>query len=315
MSMPLRIFSTLVGLLMILPVVCHAARADVEANYLYRLSNFGGPVPCTWAHIAVDAARNEIYLIDEKEVLVFDENGMEIYRFGDDGSLGVISDVAVDDTGNILVLSRVGATQSILRCDFRGQPVGQLNLTGLPPEYSGFSPKRMVFHNSLLYLADTSDLKLVVADGNGRFRSGFDVATLLEIEDDKRIANQISGFSVDTDGNILFTIPVLFSIHRLLPDGTIQSLVRPGSSPGKFNLVGGIVADDGGNIYVADRLKSAVLIFDREFNFIRQFGYRGSRPGNLIGPRDLALDARGRLYVSQLQNRGVSVFKLTQSRP
>ena len=62
---------------------------------------------------------------------------------------------------------------------------------------------------------------------------------------------------------------------------------------------------------MADRLKSAVLIFDRDFQFQLEFGYRGIRPENLIGPRNLALDAKGRLYVSQLGGRGISVFKIT----
>jgi DNA-binding beta-propeller fold protein YncE len=71
------------------------------------------------------------------------------------------------------------------------------------------------------------------------------------------------------------------------------------------------VADDRGYYYVADRLKRAVLIFDKDFQFQGQFGYRGSRPDNLIGPKNLALDGEGRLYVSQLRSRGVSVFKIT----
>ena len=41
-----------------------------------------------------------------------------------------------------------------------------------------------------------------------------------------------------------------------------------------------------------------------------EFGYRGSKPHNLIGPRYLGLDTKGRLYVSQLRNRGISVFKI-----
>jgi hypothetical protein len=62
---------------------------------------------------------------------------------------------------------------------------------------------------------------------------------------------------------------------------------------------------------VSDRLKSAVLIFDKNFKFVKEFGYRGRKPHNLISPRDLSLDAKGRLYVSQLSSRGVSVFKIT----
>ena len=104
---------------------------------------------------------------------------------------------------------------------------------------------------------------------------------------------------------------VLFAAFRLSPDGNISGFGRPGSAPGSFNLVGDIVADDQGYYYVADRLKSAVLIFDQDFKFIKDFGYRGILPDNLIGPNYLVLDTKGRLYVSQLKNRGVSVFKIS----
>jgi hypothetical protein len=53
------------------------------------------------------------------------------------------------------------------------------------------------------------------------------------------------------------------------------------------------------------------MIFDKEFKFINEFGYRGRRPGNLIGHNDVDLDAEGRLYVSQLASIGVSVFKIS----
>jgi 6-phosphogluconolactonase (cycloisomerase 2 family) len=75
--------------------------------------------------------------------------------------------------------------------------------------------------------------------------------------------------------------------------------------------VGGIVADDKGFLYVADRLKSAVLIFDKDFKFQAEFGYRGIKPNNLIGPNSLGLDNQGLLYVSQLRSRGISVFKIS----
>jgi DNA-binding beta-propeller fold protein YncE len=79
--------------------------------------------------------------------------------------------------------------------------------------------------------------------------------------------------------------------------------------------VGGIVVDDLGYYYVADRLKSAVIVFDRDLRFQTEFGFRGFKPDNLMGPKNLALDAEGRLYVSQLRSRGVSVFKIDHGSP
>jgi hypothetical protein len=60
-----------------------------------------------------------------------------------------------------------------------------------------------------------------------------------------------------------------------------------------------------------ERLRSVVMIFDREFRFLKEFGYRGDKPGNLIRPSELALGNSGKLYVTQLRNRGVSVFSIT----
>lgn len=289
--------------------------AEVETKYLYRLSNFSGPVATTWARIALDEARGEIYTILEKEVRVFNDSGMEIYRFGEDGSLGTVLDLAVNSTGEILVLSRTRTEQSILVCDFRGQPIGRFSLTNFPPDFTAFTPHRMVFKNGRLYLVDTPALKVAVTDAVGRFLNGYDIGALLEIPKKKRLVTEISGFSVDGRGNMLFTIPVRFSVHLLSPDGNLTSEVRPGSAPGKFNQVAGIVADDQGYIYVADRLKNTILIFDRQFRFLSQFGYRGLRPDNLFGPQYLILDARGRLYISQLRDQGVSVFKINYTQP
>jgi hypothetical protein len=42
-----------------------------------------------------------------------------------------------------------------------------------------------------------------------------------------------------------------------------------------------------------------------------EFGYRGFRPDNLTSPRNLALDSQGRLYVSEIGNKGISVFQIT----
>src|SRR4030042_5487864 len=60
------------------------ATASVEARFLYNLSNFSGPIPYTWAKIYFDEKSNEIYVVDprEGEVRVFNDLGMEIYRFG-----------------------------------------------------------------------------------------------------------------------------------------------------------------------------------------------------------------------------------------
>jgi hypothetical protein len=276
-------------------------------------SGFNGPIPFNWANISVDQLKNEIYIVDtrEKDVTIFNSQGMEVFRFGDDGSLGTVIDVAVKSDGNILVLSRVDNTSALILCNFRGEPVAKLELENLPADFSDFSPDRIVNQGGLLHLLDSRSLKIAVTDSNGLFQKGYDIVSLLSLEvNDKGRSTEIAGFSVDYQGNMLFTIPAIFQAYQLTPDGNITNFGRSGSAPGRFNLIGGIVADDS-YYYVADRLKSAVIIFDKDFTFQSEFGFRGVRPGNLIAPNKLALDGTGKLYVSQLGKRGVSVFKIT----
>jgi hypothetical protein len=293
--------------------LCSEVLAGVEATFLYTLSNFNGRVPLNWAKIDVDEATDEIYVADTRggEVRIFNEKGMEIYRFGDDNGLGTILDVAVEDNGDILVLSRNMADHTIVRCNFKGEPLSMVEFKNLPAEFSDFMPNSMVLRHGQLYLMDKMSLRLVVTDLDGNFKTGYDIASLINIDENKRSSSEIGGFSVDRAGDMLFTIPVLFRAFKLTPDRNVTAFGRPGSAPGRFGVVGGIVADDQGYYYVADRLKSVVIIFDKDFNFQSEFGYRGIKPQNLIGPRDLGLGKEGRLYVSQLSSRGISVFKLT----
>ncbi len=297
---------------LVLGAGCADVMAGVETNFLYTLSNFSGPVPYNWANIFVDKARNEIYVVDprEKDVRVFNKDGMEIYRFGDDGSLGTVVAVVVKKDGSILVLSKRDLKSTIILCNFRGEPLLEFELKNFPADFSNFSPDHMVYRQGQLYLLDSSSMKIALTDAKGLFQKGYDLAALLEVEEKKRDETDIGGFSLDREGNMLFTVPLLFSAYKLSPEGKITGFGRPGSAPGRFGIVGGIVADDRGNYYVADRLKSVVLIFDKDFRFQKEFGYRGMNPGNLIGPKNLVLDTKGRLYVSQLNSRGVSVFKI-----
>ncbi len=292
------------------------AQGAIKGAFLYNLSNFTGPLPFNWVGIALDREKNEVYVCDTSDgsVRIFNENGMEVYSFGDDGGLGNIYDVAIDKDGNIFVLSFVTTVKEhkyvVIRCNFRGEPISEIEIKNVPPEFSGILPNRVVYREGHLYLADKSAMKVIVTDKDGLFENSYDIASILQLDEKKRANSGIVGLNVDREGNILFTIPVLFQAFKLSPDRKLTAFGQRGSAPGRFNIVGGIVSDDKGYYYLTDTLRCVVMIFDKDFKFQIEFGYRGFGPGNLIAPMDLAVDSQGRVYVAQSRRRGVSVFKI-----
>lgn len=284
--------------------------AQVRVTYLHRLSNFEGQVPYDWGQVFVDQARDETYVIYLNRIRVFNASGMETYRFGDDLDLGEIIDGAVDEAGDILLLSYRAGRPLVTRCNFRGVPVGPVEITGLPEGVS-FRPNRVVFRGGLLYFASLGAADVVVTDTTGAFREYIDLLGAMEVSDNRRGDVALFGFTVDEAGSIYVTVPVLFRVFKWSPDKTMTSFGRSGSAAGRFGVIAGIAVDRQGRVIVADKLKSVVMVFDKDFTFLSEFGYRGARPENLIVPDDLAIDARGQLFVTQARKRGVSVFSLS----
>ncbi|HEY6007621.1 MAG TPA: hypothetical protein VIU40_04800 [Geobacteraceae bacterium] len=289
-----------------------AAAAEPRASYLYTLSDFTGPIPYNWVNITADTDRRETYVTDagDKTVRIFNESGMEIYRFGDNGELGTITAVAVAANGDIYLLARANGAYAITRCNFRGEPLGKVALQNLPPEFvTDFLPDTILSRAGHLYLVDRNFMKVAVTDLDGTFTTGYNLAAILGFDEKKRRDSGIAGFNLDREGNFLFTLPVFFTAYVMTPDKQVRTFGARGSSPGKFNVVSGIAADDSGNIYVTDTLRCVVMIFDKELNFRTEFGYRGLEPGNLIAPMELTVN-NDRVYVAQTRSRGVSVYRM-----
>ncbi len=301
--------------ILLLVLYTPSAWAGVKGSFLYNLSGFTGTIPYDWARVVADKTRNEVYVLYQGTLKIFNESGMEIYRFGDDLDLGQVVDITVDENGDIFLLtykqSGGDTPGEIVHCNFRGEPESKLQIKNMPGEFSKFVPDRMVYQNGNFYLASSMGLQVAVIDHQGTFKKGYDLFPLLELEEKHRGNVEIFGFNVDKEGNILFTAPVLFRACVLSPDGKLNWFGRPGSVPGKFNIVAGMVRDSKGNYLVVDKLKCAVMVFDQNFKFITQFSERGYKPGYLIAPNDIAIDNLDRIYVTQAAKKGVSVFRLT----
>jgi hypothetical protein len=298
-------------------------------DYLYRLSTFTGPAPVgAWPKLRVDRTNNEIYVLSQEEIRIFDQNGMEIYQMDNLLSDGVkeqtIVDIAVQENGTIVFLTQSYSNgklnNELVVGNYRGEPVSRFVLKNIPPDLSGFQPDRILYKDGLLYLANLAKMQILVVDREGSCQRVYDIMPLVRAEQaggkSKRrsVSNDVDwdmgDFSLDKEGNILFTIPVLGNAYKLTPDLRLVSISKRGGGPDKFGIPAAIIVDDEGNYLVSDVLQSLVKVFDKDMNYTGSFGGRHGGLDALFSPRGLAVDAKNRLYVSQTERAGVSVFQL-----
>jgi hypothetical protein len=295
------------------------ASAQVKPTFLYSLANFYGKIPYNDARVRVDKVRDEAYVVERGIVRVFNEYGMEFFWFGDNPELESIYDLAVDETGDIFLLSFAPSNPEtpvyfLIRCNYRGDVKEKMTVTGLPAGYSGFFPTYMFYQDGHFFFLNSGRMQVVVTDRKGVYQKVYDLADIIEIPEKDRPNTEIFGFNLDSEGNMLFTVAVLYKAFVVSQDGKVTaSFGKAGSAPGLFGIVGGIAKDDRGNYLVVERLRSVVMVFDKEFQFLEEFGYRGDKPGNLIRPNEVAVGKAGKIFVSQLRNRGVSVFSVTNN--
>ncbi len=294
------------------------ALPTMVATFHHDLTTPTGPPALTWANLSIDRERSEMFVVGEGFVRVFDASGMEVHRFGDDGSLGDVMRAAALEDGEIVVLSTLDGKRVVLRCDFRGELLARMPLKGLPENLAGFEPDLMVYRNGRLYFAERGHMRVVVTDTEGAFEKAFDlartVAAFLPEDSDPKPPAFMDGFGVDPSGNLLFTSSTMFAGGVVSPTGEVRIFGGRGSRPGRFNIIGGIDADENGFLYVTDRLRSVVTVWDPQLHNLGEFGYRGDGPSNLLSPFDVVA-GNGKVFVSQAKNRGVKVFRVKFVEP
>jgi len=297
--------------LLLLAATRASAEAGGLASYQYTLSSTTGVANSTWAGITYDRVNDETYVVADGLVRIYNRTGMEVFRFGRDEDLGFVNRVAVLTEGDLVVMSWLGK-RLLTRCDFRGRPLQTIELQGLPATVPAtFAPDTVEAVGDALYFVETSPGRVVVTDTSGAFRDYHDLRALAKLV--KR-SDGIGAVSVAADGKMLFTVPTLFAAFVLAPSGEVRQFGVKGSRPGRFNIVGKMVSDENGNLFLTDKLRSVVMVFDGDFRFLGEFGYRGPRPENMAAPFDLAV-GNGKVFVAQARKLGVKVFKLSLPAP
>lgn len=107
------------------------------------------------------------------------------------------------------------------------------------------------------------------------------------------------------------------AVYKFSPDGELLlTLGQPGvagEDQNTFNRPSDVAVAPNGDIFVADGhsgmdTNMRIVKYSKEGRFIKQWGRKGSAPGELDGAHGLAFDSAGRLFVADRENERVQIF-------
>jgi DNA-binding beta-propeller fold protein YncE len=88
----------------------------------------------------------------------------------------------------------------------------------------------------------------------------------------------------------------------------VADFSRPGDGPGELIWPAGIALDSQERVYVTDEWLNRISVFDKDGNFLRQWGAAGSDEGEFDGPSGIAIDPQDVLYIVDSRNHRVQKF-------
>jgi DNA-binding beta-propeller fold protein YncE len=93
---------------------------------------------------------------------------------------------------------------------------------------------------------------------------------------------------------------------------TLGRAGESGSGPDLFDQPTDVVVAPDGTIFVTDSHRNGrnnrVVKFDASGRFIKEWGQKGSGPGEMSEPHTIAMDSQGRLFVGDRENNRIQIF-------
>ncbi len=132
----------------------------------------------------------------------------------------------------------------------------------------------------------------------------------IDRNDDVWAVDQMSGqvFRFDPQGRIIMVLSRKPEAMRL-PQPATELRSGEGSEGESFQGPTDVTWDSQGNIYVADGIRNArIAKYDSEGRWVKNWGERGTGPGQFNVIQGIAIDANDNLYVADYGNRRIQVF-------
>jgi DNA-binding beta-propeller fold protein YncE len=129
------------------------------------------------------------------------------------------------------------------------------------------------------------------------------------------------GATLDRDGNLWVTDArgadgKGHQVFKFDPNGKVLMALGKagvsGSGPDLFDQPCDVVIAPNGDIFVTDSHRNGknnrVVKFTKDGRFVKEWGMKGSGPGQFSEPHTIAMDSRGRLFVGDRENNRIQIF-------
>jgi len=129
------------------------------------------------------------------------------------------------------------------------------------------------------------------------------------------------GATLDSQGNLWVTDARAEGgkgnqVFKFDPNGKILMTLGKagvsGSGPDAFDQPTDVVVAPSGDIFVTDSHRNGknnrVVKFSKDGKFVKEWGTKGSGPGQISEPHTIAMDSRGRLFVGDRENNRIQIF-------
>jgi uncharacterized protein (TIGR03663 family) len=171
--------------------------------------------------------------------------------------------------------------------------------------------------NDDLYVADSRNHRILhIASDGSLLNQWGSFADILAGEAPIGTFNEPWGVAVGPDGSVYVTDTWNHRVQKFTKDG------RPIKSWGQYGqpslenaasssfLWGprGIAVDAQGRVFVADTGNKRIVIFDKDGNYITEFGTGGFDPGQFDEPVGIAIAPSGTVYVTDTWNQRIQAF-------
>lgn len=309
-----RIGRCLVPIALIAASVGLGSAEEAAPSYLYLLAppvvgdNIGFANSVT-----ADLVTGEVFVCDSRRarILIFDSDGHFRYQIRGGSDFSAPRDLAVDPDGYLFVLANYKGPRALLQLDFDGKFIRQIQFSGQPRSddvVSNLTSIAISPSGDRLYIVDSNRHEVWITDRDGNVLHVIELAAGLTEENRQ---DQILGRVDIYNDRMLLGMPTEARVRVYDLEGEmLTSVGQRGSAPCHVARPMAGVLDAEGTVIAIDSQRMAVVAFEQGVNrCVGDYLAAGTLPGNLYYPIDIALDAMGRLYVSQGFEGRVQAFR------